>query len=124
MAEAFLKSLAGDRFEVESAGLKSAPLNPLAVKVMEEMHIDISKNHTKEVSKMIQKGKTYDYIITLCDEACKVKDPALPKAKERIFWSFDDLTPGENSEKDLEHARAVRDQVKYRVERWIKEVLK
>ena len=49
MAEAFLKHLAGDRFEVESAGLEPGKLNLLAVEVMKEVGIDISQNKTKSV---------------------------------------------------------------------------
>ena len=47
MAEAFLKDIAGDRFEAVSAGLEPGPLNPLAVEVMREVGIDISKNAAK-----------------------------------------------------------------------------
>jgi hypothetical protein len=49
MAEAFLKQMAGDRFEVESAGLEPGKLNPAVVEVMKEVGIDISQNKTKSV---------------------------------------------------------------------------
>jgi len=49
MAEAFFKALAGDRFEAQSAGLEPGELNPLAVEVMKEVGIDISRNETKNV---------------------------------------------------------------------------
>ena len=48
MAEALLKKMAGDRFEVESAGLEPGELNPLAVEVMKEIGIDISGNQDQE----------------------------------------------------------------------------
>jgi len=49
MAEAFLKQMAGDKFEVESAGLEPGKLNPVVVDVMKEVGIDISQNKTKSV---------------------------------------------------------------------------
>ena len=66
MAEAFLKQLTGDRFEVESAGLEPGKLNPLAVEVMKESGIDISKNKIKSVFDLYKQGKRYDYVITVC----------------------------------------------------------
>ncbi|MFM9027207.1 MAG: arsenate reductase ArsC, partial [Bacteroidota bacterium] len=46
MAEAFLKQLGGNVFQVESAGLEAGALNPLAIEVMREVGIDISRNET------------------------------------------------------------------------------
>lgn len=56
MAEAFLNHLAGDRFEGQSAGLEPGRLNPLAVKVMQEVGIDISGNKTKDVFDFYKRG--------------------------------------------------------------------
>ena len=47
MAEAFLNQMGGDKFEATSAGLEQGTLNPLAIKTMAEIDIDISKNLTK-----------------------------------------------------------------------------
>lgn len=66
MAEAFLKQMAGDRFDVESTGLESGKLNPLAVEVMKEVGIDISQNKTKSVFDFYKQGKVHDYVITYC----------------------------------------------------------
>ena len=68
MAEAFLKQMAGDRLEVESAGLEPGKLNPIVVEAMKEVGIDISQNKTKSVFDFYKQGKKYDYVITVCDE--------------------------------------------------------
>ena len=56
MAEAFLKQMAGDKFEVESAGLEPGTLNPAVVEVMREAGIDISGNKTKSVFDFYKRG--------------------------------------------------------------------
>jgi len=57
MAEAFLKQIAGDRFEVESAGLEPGALNPLSVRAMREAGIDVSRNPTQSVFELFKSGK-------------------------------------------------------------------
>jgi arsenate reductase len=124
MAEALLKHVAGDRFEVESAGLEPGKLNPLAVEVMGEIGIDISQNITKSVFDFYKQGKRYDYVITVCDESQAQRCPVFPgtTATRRIHWSFDDPASFQGSwEKKLEKTRRVRDQIKQRIEIWLKE---
>jgi arsenate reductase (thioredoxin) len=70
MAEAFLRKYAGEHFEAHSAGLEPAGLNPLTVKVMNEIGIDISSQEFKGVDTYL--GKTlFQYLITVCDDADK-----------------------------------------------------
>jgi protein-tyrosine-phosphatase len=69
MAEAFPKKPGGERFEVESAGLEPAPINPLAIEVMQEVGVGISGNRSQDVFELFKAGKKYDYVITVCDEA-------------------------------------------------------
>lgn len=59
IAGAFLKQIAGDRFDVESAGLEPGKLNSLAVEVMREIGIDISQNKTKSAFDFYKQGKRY-----------------------------------------------------------------
>jgi len=87
MAEGLLRHLAGDRFEVFSAGTKPVGLNPNAVKAMSEIGIDISGHHSKSADEFA--GQSFDYIITVCDsarEAC----PYFPGNGKRIHHSFED----------------------------------
>jgi arsenate reductase len=122
IAEAFLKQLAGDRFEVESVGLEPGKLNPLAVEVMKEVGIDISQNKTKSVFDFYKQGKRYDFVITVCDESQAQRCPVFSgtTATRRIHWSFDDPVSFQGTwEEKLEKTRAVRDKIKEKIEQWI-----
>jgi len=123
MAEAFLKQMAGDSFEVESAGLDPGKLNPLAVEVMKEAGIDISQNNTKSVFDFYKQGKQYDYVITVCDESQAKGCPVFPGKGQRLHWGFDDPSSftGSNEEK-LVKTRVVRDAIKSKIEEWLKSI--
>ena len=123
MAEAFLNHLAGDRFEAESAGLEPGNLNPVAVEVMKEVGIDISNNKTKSVLEFHKKGKKYDYVITVCDEASAERCPVFPGIK--LHWSFEDPSKFTGTYKErLEHIRIIRNKIKKKIEDFINEVVK
>ncbi len=122
MAEAFLKQMAGDRFEVESAGLGPGKLNPLAVEVMGETGIDISQNKTKSVFDFYKQGKRYDYVITVCDESQAGQCPIFPGAVKQMHWGFDDPSGFQGTwEEKLERTREVRDNIKRRIIEWLNE---
>jgi arsenate reductase len=123
MAEALLKNLAPDKFEVESAGLEPTELNPLAVEVMQEIGIDISQNKTKSVFELYKQGKLYNYVITVCDESLAEKCPIFPSVFKEIHWSFQDPAIFQGSrEERLEKTRAIRDAIKRKVLNLIKEL--
>src|ERR1035437_2211761 len=90
MAEAFLKKFGGDRFEVESAGIEPGTLNPIVVQVMQAIGIDISHNKTTGVEELLRAGKTYHYIITVCDAASAERCPIFPGVSTRLHWGFED----------------------------------
>jgi len=120
MAEAFLKQLARDRFEVESAGLEPGTLNPLAVEVMKEVGIDISQNKTKSVFDFYKQGRRYDCVITVCDESQSGTCPVFPGATEQLHWGFDDPSGFQGAWKEkLEKTREVRDKIKSRIIEWL-----
>jgi len=87
MAEGVLRHLAGDRFEVFSAGTHPVGLNPDAVVTMEEAGIDISSHRSKSITEVL--GQPFDYIITVCDRA-KESCPIWPHASHVIHWSLED----------------------------------
>ena len=123
IAEAFLKLLAGERFEAESAGLEPGKLNPLAIEVMKEIGIDISGNKSKSVFDFYKEGRRYDYVITVCDESQAQKCPIFPGTTitRRIHWSFDDPANFKGTwEEKLEKTRQVRDKIKQQIEQWLK----
>ena len=120
MAEAFLRQLAGDKFEVESAGLEPGTLNPVVVEIMKEIGIDISGNKTKNAFDFYKQGKQYDYVITVCDESQSGACPAFPGGGERIHWGFEDPSSfiGTHKEK-LKKTRKIRDKIKDTLEAWV-----
>ncbi len=67
MAEGLLRHLAGDRYDVYSAGTHPVGLNPGAVTVMQELQINISAQRSKSIAEYID--QTFDYVITVCDRA-------------------------------------------------------
>ncbi len=114
MAEGWLRKLGGDDFEVFSAGSKPAGyVHPLAIEAMQEVGIDISKHHSKSLEEF--GGQTFDYVITVCDNA-RDACPAFPGATNQLHWGFDD--PGHASGTDDEIRRVfrrVRDEIEHRI---------
>src|ERR671916_269801 len=81
MAEGLLRHLAGDRFEVMSAGTVATQVRPLAVRAMDELGIDISSHESTNMARYL--GEPFDYVITVCDEANEAC-PFFPHAGERL----------------------------------------
>jgi arsenate reductase len=120
MAAAFLKQMAGDRFDVESAGLEPGRLNPLAVDAMRLAGIDISQNATQSVFELFKAGRRFQYVISVCDEASAERCPIFPGVTTRLNWSFDDPSSFMGTDPDrLAKTIAVRDKIRNRVRHWI-----
>jgi arsenate reductase len=123
MAEAFLKAECGEEFEVCSAGLEPGRLNPVVVEAMREIGIDISGNQTKAVSEMIKSGKTFAYVITVCDETSAERCPVFPGVTTRLHWSFPDPSAIQGTrEQKLAGTREIRDAINAKVKVWCSEV--
>lgn len=123
MAEAWLNHFGGEQFEAESAGLSPGTLNPLVVKVMQEVGIDISHKKTRAVFDLFQTGQLFAYVITVCDETSAEKCPVFPGITKRLHWSFPDpaaLTGTE--EKKLAKTREIRDLIKVKIANWCQEM--
>jgi len=122
MAEAYLNHLTPEIFQAESAGLEPGKLNPYVVKVMQEDGIDISSNPTNSVFDFFKAGKSFKYVITVCDKEAAEKCPIFPSIEKRIHWGFKDPSSAKGSEEDkLAFARAVRDEIKETLTKWIAE---
>jgi arsenate reductase len=120
MAEAFLNQMAGDKFAAESAGLEPGVLNPVVVEAMREVGIDISKNPVKGVFDFIKAGRTFNYIISVCDEAAGERCPIFPGLAHRISWSFPDPSKFTGSpEEKLSQVRGVREQIQKQLQEFI-----
>lgn len=125
MAEAFLKQMAFDRFDVESAGLEPGKLNPIVVEAMKEVGIDISQNKTKSVFDFYRQGKQYDHVVTVCDESQSGACPLFPGKGERLHWGFDDPSKFQGiAEEKLEKVRIVRDNIKQKIREWLEKHFK
>jgi arsenate reductase (thioredoxin) len=114
MAEGLLRHLAGDRFEVMSAGTEATHVRPLAVRAMDELGIDISGQESKTLQRYL--GETFDYVITVCDDANEAC-PVFPGARRRLHWSFEDPAQATGSEEERRRVfQSVRDQIRERME--------
>ena len=123
MAEAWMNDLCGEFFAAESAGLEPGTLNPLAVQVMTEAGIDISGKKTRAVSDVLNSGRRFDYVVTVCDETSAEKCPIVPGATTRLHWSFPDpSTVTGTSEQKLQQVRKIRDTIKGKIADWCAQV--
>jgi thioredoxin type arsenate reductase len=120
MADGFLSALGADQYEVKSAGLEAHGLNPRAVQVMNEAGVDISGNSSDVIDPEILNRA--DYVITLCghaDEHCPVISN---KNVVKWHWGFDDPAKAAGTEEEImSKFRAVRDNIKDRIEQFVKE---
>jgi arsenate reductase (thioredoxin) len=110
MAEGYLKSLDGE-LELYSAGTDpETDVNLIAVRVMNEIGIDISGHKTKSVEQFL--GEAFDYVITVCDDARETCPVFAGKVKHRLHIGFEDpaRTAGTDEQK-LSIYRRVRDEI-------------
>ena len=114
MAEGLLRYLAGDRFEVMSAGTEATHVRPLAIQAMDELGIDISGQVSKTLEGYL--GKPFEYVITVCDDANEAC-PIFPGARRRLHWSFEDPAQATGTEEErLRVFRSVRNRIRERIE--------
>lgn len=114
MAEGLLRHLAGDRFEVHSAGTEATHLRPRAIVAMREIGVDISGQESKTLDRYL--GEPFEYVVTVCDDANEAC-PVFPGAKNRLHWSFEDPSKATGSEEErLAVFRRVRDEIQARIE--------
>jgi arsenate reductase len=118
MAEGLLRALASGQWEVQSAGIISSYVHPLAIQVMEEIGIDISHQTSKSMDQFI--SQRFDYVITLCDEAAQSCPTFLGQGK-RYHWPFEDPAGAIGTiEKRIAVFRRVRDGIKRKIEEFLK----
>jgi arsenate reductase (thioredoxin) len=117
MAEGLLRHLAGDRYEVFSAGTQPVGLNPGAVEAMKDLGVDISKHRSKHMNEFTD--QPFDYVVTVCDRA-KDSCPRWPHAATLIHWSFEDPAAVTGTADARQAAfRTVRDQIKRQIQAFL-----
>jgi len=110
MAEGLLRTMAGERFEILSAGTHPKGMHPQTIAAMNEIGIDVSQQRSKDVTEF--EGQKFDYVITVCDRA-KQNCPIFP-GSEPIHWGFED--PAEAAPDRLSSTfRNVRDEIRRRL---------
>ena len=120
MAEELLRKLAGDKFEVESAGIEPGVLNPVVVEVLKEIGIDITAKKTRAAIDCVKSGKFYHYVITVCDETSAERCPVFPGSAQRLHWGFTDPSRFEGTwEEKKVRTRAVREAIQKKIESWL-----
>ena len=118
MAEGFLRAMAGDRYEVASAGTVGTRVNPKAIAVMAESGIDISGHRSKPVNEF--DGQLFDYVVTVCENTGDHSCPVFRgQATKQLHWPFEDPAHATGDEsKILKTFRRVRDQIQAEIERF------
>ena len=120
MAEALLRHYAGDKFDVYSAGLTATVINPYAIRVMDEIGIDIRGQRSKDTKEYM--GRVFfHYVITVCS----IEDKDCPQALwaqggQKLPWPFDDPAAATGNEEEImTKFRQIRDQIKARIQTWL-----
>lgn len=122
MAEGFTKKMFPKNMEIFSAGLEPKGVHPMAVKVMQEVGIDISRQRSKNISEVpIDK---IDLVVTLCGDTAE-RCPVFPGKVKRIHWEIEDPAKTRGSDKEIAIAfRKTRDKIKSYMEneKWFNSV--
>ncbi len=117
MAEGLLRDMAGDRFEVHSAGTEATLVRPEAIAVMGELGIDLSGHESKTVDRYL--GERFDWVVTVCDRA-RETCPYFPGAENTAHWSFDDPADATGTpDERLPVFRRIRDEIADRVKSFL-----
>lgn len=113
MAEGIVNHYLGDRFEAFSAGTEATRVNPLAIRILAELGIDITGHRSKTLDEFA--GEKFDYVITLCGDANE-KCPLFFGGVERVHIGFQDPSKASGTEEEvLAEFRRVRDEIKNRL---------
>lgn len=121
MAEGLAKKLFGDQAWIESAGSEPKRVNPYAIKVMQEIGIDLSQNYSKSIDQLPPKFIAgLSYIITLCaDEVCPLM---VAQNAKRLHWPFQDPTGKSGTEEEqLQYFRKASDSIQKKLQEALKD---
>jgi arsenate reductase len=118
LAEGLLRDMAGDVFEVYSAGSSPTGVNPFAIRVLQDRGIDASRQYSKNLNEFV--AQPFDFVITLCDdEVC----PVFPGALRRLHWGLPDPGAVEgDSEAKLDAFRRAAEAIEARLREFLQAV--
>lgn len=122
IAEAFLRKYKGDRFTAASAGTQpKSEVHPLAVRVMNEIGLDIGEQRPKDIKEFLGKAAVR-HVLIVCDKANHSCPRIWPGTFSRTFMPFDDPAAATGSEDErLDVFRRVRDEISEAMKTWIPE---
>jgi arsenate reductase len=122
MAEGFAKKMLSKDLKIFSAGIEPKKIHPMAIKVIQEIGIDISQQRSKNISEIpIDK---IDLVVTLCGDAAE-RCPIFPGKIEKIHWAIENPAKAQGSDKEIAIVfRKVRDKIKSYIEneKWFNSV--
>jgi len=114
MAEGLARDILGADVRVQSAGSTPTRVNPLAIRAMSELGIDLAEHRSKSVEDI--EASTVDLVITLCaEEVC----PVFLGSAQRLHWTLQDPDRKDeelSDEERLAHFRTARDQIRGRLQ--------
>lgn len=117
IGEGLMRHLAGDRYDVYSAGVEPSRIHPMSILVMNEIGIDISQQSSDDVSDYLNSG--IDIVISVCDHAAQTC-PTFPGNVERIHWGLKDPFHGwDVDESKLPDYRQTREDLKQRIQDYL-----
>lgn len=119
MAEAFLRNMAGERFEAVSAGGEASALDPDAIEAMQEVGLDISGHEPKNVDAFMRERVAY--LVTLCDREIERTCPIFPGATWRLKWPIENPALANDREEHRLMVRRARDEIRERVMQFVQE---
>jgi len=125
MAEAFLRKYQGDRYEVASGGTEpKSEVHPLAVRVMNEIGIDIGGQRPKNLTEFLGKAAVR-HLLIVCDKANSSCPRIWPGTFSRSYLPFDDPADAQGTaDQQLEVFRRVRDEISDAMKTWKPELVK
>ena len=121
MAEAFLNLYGAGKYQAFSAGLEPQGINPLTIKVMDEIGISLKEQRSKSVMEYMEKER-FAYLVTVCSNADKNCPVVFLGVNRRIHRQFDDPAAAKGTKEErTKKFREVRDQIKDWIKSWLEE---
>lgn len=117
MAEALLRSIAGDRFEVFSAGFEPKGVHPTTLKVPSQIGINTSGIRSKDVAEFLGRS-SMRYAIVVCSKAQEKCPSIFPFCPHILYWPFEDSAIAQGEMQSLAAFRKVREQIKEKLLTW------
>ena len=120
MAEAIWRHLAGDRYDVASAGTEPKPVHPLTLAVLEEIGVATTGLRSKPITALALETQPPDWIVTVCD-AAKDSCPTVSAAASHIHWPVADPAAVRGSDEEILAAfRQARDDIAERIRNFLR----